>query len=75
MAYEYTCPEGVVRLVKVRRRWKVEFGGDQAGNWTSANAALSALLGRTSGIPALDQLDLVDLPKDLSDWRPLDDSL
>ncbi len=76
MAYEYRSTHGVIRLVRVRSRWRVEFGGAQWGGWPSASDAAAAVVGRASGLAAWDQLgDIGNVPEDLLDWTPLGENL
>lgn len=70
MPYEFRCSEGVLRLVQVRSRWWLEFGGDRAGTWPSADAAVAAVARHASGVALWDALDGIDAPSDLLDWTP-----
>jgi len=75
VAYEYRSTYGLIRLLHDARRWKIEFDGTLAGSWDSADSAVSALVGRASGIAAWDVIETVDVPDDILDWTPLADSL
>lgn len=76
MAYEYRSNEGLIRLVQVCGRWRLEFGGARPGYWTSAAAAAEAVSQHVSGIDAWDELgSAVEASEDLLDWTPLGENL
>jgi hypothetical protein len=43
MAYEYPVVGGVVHLLKVRRRWLIDFNGKRHGRWPTLHAAARAV--------------------------------
>jgi hypothetical protein len=74
MAYEFPTSAGVLRLLRLQRRWAVEFRGRLGGHWHSPAAAAIALAQHKSGIPEWDR-ERSDVSADLLDWRPLGESL
>jgi hypothetical protein len=74
MAYEYPTPKGVLRLLRVQRRWAVQFRGRRSGEWHSPDAAAIAAARHQTGLPTWDRHG-ADVSDDLLDWRPLGDSL
>ena len=75
MAYEFRSSVGVVRLVQHREGWSVELGGERAGLWPSAEAAVAAVEGRRSGLPILDGTSGLLSDADLGDWTPLGENI
>jgi hypothetical protein len=75
MAYEYPTAIGVLRLLRMRQRWMVEFKGRRSGQWPSPDAAAKAVARRKSGLTEWDRKWSDDVSDNLLDWRPLDDSL
>lgn len=75
MAYEYRCSHGILRLVEVRRRWRLEFEGDQVGSWPSAQTAALAAARHAFDRAAWGPLNAVEIPEDLLDWTPTGDNL
>ena len=76
MSYEYRSAHGVIRLVRVRGRWRVEFGGARRGDWPSASDAAAAVARRASGLDTWDRVGSPgDVPEDLLDWTPLRENL
>ena len=74
MAYEYATAKGVLRLLRIQRRWALQFNGRQRGQWPSPDAAAIAAARHQSGLSEWDRHRL-EVSDDLLDWRPLDDSL
>ena len=75
MPFEFRSDQGVLRLVYVRDRWRLEFNGLQAGAWPSAEAAVRAIVRQVSGLAAWDALEGVEAASDLLDWTPTGDNL
>jgi hypothetical protein len=71
MAYE---AKGVLRLLRIQRRWALQFNGRRLGRWRSPDAAASAAARHQSGLAEWDRHRL-EVSSDLLDWRPLGDSL
>ena len=74
MAFEYPTPQGVLRLLRVQRRWAVQYRGYRCGEWHSPDAAVLAVARHQSGLAAWDR-QRSDVSDDLLDWRPLGESL
>lgn len=74
MAYEYPTAAGTLRLLRLQRRWTIQFHGRQGRHWHSPDAAVIAVAEHRSGLSELDQRRL-DVSQDLLDWRPLGESL
>jgi hypothetical protein len=74
MAYEYPTSVGILRLLRVQRRWAVQFGGRRSGEWHSPDAAAIAAARHETGLSAWDR-QRHDVSDDLLDWRPLGESL
>jgi hypothetical protein len=74
MAYEYPTAKGVLRLLRVQRRWALQFNGRRLGQWRSPDAAAIAAVRHQSGLSEWDRHRL-EVSDDLLDWRPLDDPL
>jgi hypothetical protein len=74
MAYEYSTSAGVLRLLRVQRRWEVQFQGRRSGEWHSPDAAAQAVARHETGLLTWDRR-ASDASDDLLDWRPLGESL
>jgi len=74
MAYEYQTSKGVLRLLRIQRRWALQFNGRRLGQWRSPDAAAIAAARHQSGLSEWDRHRL-EVSDDLLDWRPLDESL
>jgi len=74
MAYEYPTAAGVLRLLRIQRRWALQFHGRQLGQWRSPDAAAIAAARHQSGLSEWDR-GRSDVSDDLLDWRPLGESL
>ena len=74
MAYEYPSTAGVVRLIRVKGRWRLHFASDQSRPWRSPDDAAKAVARHKSGLAAWDKRR-AEVPDDLLEWRPLGESL
>jgi hypothetical protein len=74
MAYEHKTAAGVIRLLRVQRRWAIQFKDARVGAWHSADAAAIAAARHLSGLSEWD-CDRDEVSGDLLDWRPLGESL
>jgi len=74
MAFEYSTSAGVLRLLRIQRRWAVQFNGRRSGEWHSPDAAATAAARHETGLLAWDR-QRSDVSDDLLDWRPLGESL
>lgn len=75
MTYEYSTERGLLRLVKSRSHWTIEFSGQQAGAYPTAEAAAAAAARHASGLSAWDKQESSDVSPDILDWRPTGDSI
>ncbi len=74
MAFEYRTAAGVVLLIRTQRRWALYYAGVRREGWATPDAAAIAVAQHRTGLPRWDRNRAV-VPADLSDWRPLGDSL
>jgi hypothetical protein len=74
MAYEYPTARGVLRLLRIRRTWAIEYDGARRGPWPSADAAATAVAHHRTGLTKWDHRQ-DEVPADLLEWRPTGDSL
>jgi hypothetical protein len=72
--YEHPTGGGVLRLLRTRGSWTIEFKGQRRGRWRSPDAAVLAAAGHRTGLPNWDQASFV-VSDDLLRWRPLGESL
>jgi len=70
LAFEYRSEAGLIRLLKVGRRWRVALEPEIAGSWASPDQAAEAVAARSSGLSALDQANDLFVPAQLFNWTP-----
>jgi hypothetical protein len=76
MAFEYPTPTGVVRLIRKKQGWSIQFQGRRSSaQWFSPDAAATAVARHQSGLSEWDGQRSEDASDDLLDWRPLAESL
>jgi len=73
MAYEDPTSAGMLRLLRIQRRWAVQFRRHRLGEWHSPDAAAIAAGQHATGLSAWDR-DGPEVSDDLLDWRPLGES-
>ena len=74
MAYEYPTSAGMLRLLRIGRRWAIEFNGSLRARWLSPDDAVAAAAHHRTGLPDWDHTRLV-VSDDVLRWRPLGESL
>jgi hypothetical protein len=74
MAFEYPTEAGLLRLLKVGRRWTIEFNGSLCGRWPSPDDAVAAAVRHRTGLLGWDRTQIA-VSDDLLRWRPVGDSL
>ena len=75
MAFEYRSEAGLIRLFKVRRRWRVTVANEVAGSWPSPDQAAESVAGRSTGLSVLDGAEDLLVPAQLIDWAPTDENI
>jgi hypothetical protein len=74
MPFEYPTQRGVLRLVRTRSGWVLEFNGCRSDDWASADDAAQAAFGHRSGLVCWGG-SCLDVSNELLDWRPVGENL
>ncbi len=69
MPFEYAMRSGVLRVLRTRRRWMVEFNRSLREQWPDADEAGMATARHQSGLAERDQTPCC-ISDDLLRWRP-----
>jgi hypothetical protein len=74
MAFEYSTPGGVLRLLKAGCQWAIEFNGHRQCRWTSPDDVVMAAVRHSTGVIGWDRSRFV-VSDDLLRWRPVGENL